>query len=165
MLALDDPGHIRTLLETQSTEQNGAVSPDGNWLAYESNETGDFEIYVRPFPGVNGGRWKISKTGGSQPVWRRDSKELFYWDKSGALTGVAIHAGPELRAEIPTKLLEPRYFRGNVAAGPTYDVSLDGRRFLVIKPVGNPMDNPTPMSIVVQQNWFEELKKLTAEHR
>jgi len=156
MLALENPKQIQTLVKTQFREQNGAISPDGRWLAYESYETGDSEIYVSPFPHVNSGREIISKTGGSQPVWRRDSKELFYWDKSGALTSVDVYQDREWRAGIPKKLLQPGYYRANVTAAPTYDVSLDGRRFLVIKPT----NNSTPMSIVVVQNWFEELKRL-----
>jgi hypothetical protein len=131
-------------------------------LAYESNESGEAEIYVRPFPDVKRGRSKISNSGGVQPVWRRDGKELFYFDKSGALTTVAIHQGSEWRAGIPAKLLEPHYIRGNSATAPTYDVSLDGQRFLMIKRVDDPKD-ATPASIVLVQNWFEELKRVAGE--
>jgi hypothetical protein len=89
MLALDNPQDRRALVDTQFTEQNGALSPNEQWLAYESNDTGEFEIYVRPFPAVKSGQWKVSTNGGLQPVWRRDGKELFYRDKFGALMSVA----------------------------------------------------------------------------
>jgi Tol biopolymer transport system component len=162
MLAFDSPQRSQTLVQTPLTAQNGALSPNERWLAYESNETREFEVYVRPFLGVNGGEWKISTSGGRQPVWSRDGTELFFWDKRGALMSVTVRQGPEWAAGIPSKILEPRYFRANDAAAPTYDVSPDGRRFLVIKPLTDSNENANPMSLVVAQNWFEELKRLFA---
>jgi serine/threonine-protein kinase len=161
MLSFDSPQQSQTLVQTPFTAQNGALSPNERWLAYESNETGEFEVYVRPFPGLNGGG-QISTSGGLQPVWRRDSAELFFWDKRGQLMSVTIRQGPDWAAGVPTKILEPRYFRSNDHAAPTYDVSPDGRRFLVIKPLPASNENANPMSLVVAQNWFEELKRLFA---
>jgi serine/threonine-protein kinase len=163
MLALDRPQDEQPLLRTQFVEQNGALSPNEQWLAYESNETGEYEIYVRPFPAVNSGPKKVSTNGGSKPVWRRDGKELFFWDKSGALMGVAIRPGLQWSAGLPSKILEPGvYIRGNEPAAPTYDVSLDGQRFLMIKPLADSREDAAPMTIVVIQNWFEELKRVVA---
>lgn len=64
-------------MKTPFNEENGEVSPDGRWLAYQSDESGQFEIYVRPFPKVAGGRWLISTAGGVQPLWARNGQELF----------------------------------------------------------------------------------------
>jgi Tol biopolymer transport system component len=77
MLTLDQRRHVEALVQTRFTELNGEISPDGHWLAYESNDSGQAEIYVRPFPNVNGGRWQLSTEGGTRPSWRRDGQELF----------------------------------------------------------------------------------------
>jgi serine/threonine-protein kinase len=82
-LALDGTRKVTPLLQTKFDERNGIVSPDGRWLAYESNSSGTFEIYVRPFPDVGGGQWEISTAGGAQPLWSRSGKELFYFSADG----------------------------------------------------------------------------------
>ena len=84
-LALDGTRRVTPLLQTKFDERNGIVSPDGRWLAYESNSSGSFEIYVRPFPNVGGGQWQVSTAGGRQPLWARSGKELFYVGADGAL--------------------------------------------------------------------------------
>ena len=156
-------GRVQPLLETPFIERNGSVSPDGRWLAYESNSSGgQFQIYVRPFPNVNDGLWLVSSEGGTQPAWARQGQalELFYVAPDRTLTRVPIGSGATWTAGRPTKLLDAGYFLG---AGPLlsrmYDVSADGRRFLMMK---EPAPDPrvTPASIVVVQNWIEELKRL-----
>jgi eukaryotic-like serine/threonine-protein kinase len=77
-LALDGTRRVTPLLQTQFDERNGIVSPDGRWLAYESNSSGRFEVFVRPFPNVGGGQWPVSRAGGTRPLWARNGKELFY---------------------------------------------------------------------------------------
>ncbi len=139
-------------MQTTSTEGSGELSPDGHWLAYESNESGRNEIFVRPFPTVDAGRWTISTSGGSSPVWARRGTELFYLDGTGALTRVPIRTAPTFSAGAPTKLFETRYYAGE--GGHTYDVSPDGQRFLMIKAAGT---DEAP-SMVVVLNWLEELK-------
>ncbi len=148
------------LVQTTFTEFAAEVSPDGRWLAYASNESGELQIYVRPFPNVNSGRWQVSSGGGTKPVWARSGRELFYVDANGHLTAVPVQAaGSTFVAGNPTKLFEGRYFLG----GPphhTYDVSPDGQRFLMIKDstATEQTQNATPASLVVVLNWFEELK-------
>ena len=78
MLTLGKDRQIEPLVQTPFFERNGEVSPDGRWLAYESNESGQFEVFVRPFPDVNKGRWQVSTGGGTQPLWARNGQELFY---------------------------------------------------------------------------------------
>jgi serine/threonine-protein kinase len=77
------------LTKTPSTERNGEISPDGRWIAYESDESGQFEIYVRPFPKIDTGRWQISTAGGTRPVWAKNGQELFYMAPLGALMSCA----------------------------------------------------------------------------
>ena len=118
--------NVRPLVQTTFNELNGEISPDGRWLAYESNESGQEEIYVRPFPNVNGGRWQISVGGGTRPLWARSGKEIFYLGgASGAMMSVPVEGGSTFRGGNPTRLFEGRYFE---STGRTYDVSpLEGR--------------------------------------
>ena len=150
-LALDGTRTIRPLVTTTFNELNGEVSPDGRWLAYDSNESGRAEIYVRPFPDVDRGRWQVSTGGGAWPLWARSGKELFYMELSGAVMSVAVDGGSTFRVGNPTRLFEG----GTTAPGRTYDVSADGQRFLVIKEGGR-----ADGTAIVVQNWGEELKRL-----
>jgi hypothetical protein len=88
-LSLDADHKIRPLVKTPFTEQNAEISPDGRWLAYESNDSGRFEVFVRPFPDVDAGRWQISTQGGTQPLWSKTGQELFYLS-SGGVMGVHV---------------------------------------------------------------------------
>ena len=83
LVSLDRRSDTRMLLDALRTVNNPDVSPDGRWLAYESDESGVNEVYVRPFPNVNDGRWQVSTAGGVQPVWARNGGELFYLDGDG----------------------------------------------------------------------------------
>ena len=118
-LALDGTRRVTPLLQTKFDERNGIVSPDGRWLAYESNSSGSFEIYVRPFPNVGGGQWQVSTAGGTRPLWARSGKELFYVGADGALLRVPVEAsGATWNAGTPMKLLEGRYYTGDGAIWP-----------------------------------------------
>jgi serine/threonine-protein kinase len=161
-LALSSDHRIEPLVHTSFSEQNGEVSPDGRWLAYQSNDSGRAEIWVRPYPNVNGGRWQVSAGGGFQPVWNRTGKdlELFYRDLTGAVIRVAVERGPGWVTGTPSKLFgtDQYFFGAGEAFGRTYDIARDGRRFLMIKNVTrDPSSAPT---ILVVQNWFDELKAL-----
>jgi serine/threonine-protein kinase len=162
IVRLRGPGgnaRVEPLIRTVFNEGNGESSPDGRWLAYQSNESGKDQIYVRPFPNVNGGRSQISTAGGTRPLWARNGRELFYFDLDGVLMAVRIGAGPNFSAGSPVKLLDPKYFAGTPGtAGRTYDVSPDGERFLMIKDNASGTQAPNVANIVVVLNWFEELK-------
>ncbi|HSG63552.1 MAG TPA: hypothetical protein VLD39_01060, partial [Gammaproteobacteria bacterium] len=141
------------------SERVADLSPDGRWVAYESDESGRTEIYVRPFPDVNAGRWQVSANGGSEPLWSRDGRELFYRNGT-VLMVVAVETSSTFSAGNPEILFEGRYFGGVGGApqgGRAYDVSPDGQRFLMIKPVGTSTAAPR---IVIVENWFEELERL-----
>jgi serine/threonine-protein kinase len=158
ILALEGQRANEALLATPFSESNGELSSDGRWLAYQSNESGQDEIYVRPFPDVNAGRWQVSTGGGSRPLWARDGRELFYLAGDGRLTGVAVEtSNSTFTTGNPVRLLERAYL--SPAPGRTYDVSPDGQRFLMIKEVGSDEGGATS-ELVVVLNWFEELKRL-----
>jgi serine/threonine-protein kinase len=159
-LPFDSPNQVLPLVQTPFDEDNGTVSPDGRWLAYEANDSGTFEVYVRPFPDVTLGRWQVSTSGGTQPLWAPDGQQLFYFASDGALMGVAVEGGQSWKAGAPTNVLKA----GNLVAisGVTlrnYDIAPDGRRFLMIKDGGTDKTGAPPQ-IVVVQHFDEELKRL-----
>ncbi len=132
-------------------------SPDGRYIAYQSTE-GRTEVYVRPFPEVDSGRWQISTAGGTRPVWSRNGRELFYLDASNTLIAVPVDtSGSTFSAGKPAKVLDAKY--------PTpfpprqYEVSPDGQRFLMLKDSAQSDPGTTPASMVVVEHWFEELKQ------
>jgi serine/threonine-protein kinase len=141
-------------LETPFVEGAPALSPDGRWVAYASAESGRTEIHVRPFMG-SGEKLTISTEGGNEPVWSRNGKELFY--RSGdAMMAVDVTTSPVLGAGKPRRLFE-RPYELSSALWPDYDVSPDGKRFLVVK-VLESSDVPAQINVVL--NWTEELKRL-----
>ena len=144
----------RVVVRTPFTEGDSRLSPDGRWLAYASNESGRGEVLVQSFP-EPGGRTQISTNGGTEPVWSRDGRDLFYLN-GDAMMAVEIQTSPTLTAGAPRMLFEGRYAPSpNGVAG--YDVSADGQRFLRVQPM-HP-DPPTDQ-IQVTLNWFEELRRL-----
>jgi serine/threonine-protein kinase len=155
-IELDATRRVTPLVQSPFIEQNGIVSPDGRWLAYEANDSGRFEIYVRPFPEVNSGRWQVSTTGGTRPIWTRSGQELVYVSPTGALMGVEVARGPSWAATTPALVVKEGYFTNLNWWGRSYDISPDGQRFLMIKEGGA----GAPASIVVAQHWVEELKRL-----
>jgi serine/threonine-protein kinase len=159
-VSLDGTHQVLPLVQTPFNERNGIVSPDGRWLAYEADDSGAFEIYVRPFPDVNRERWPVSTSGGMQPLWARDGRELFYVALDGALMRVAVAGGSAWTAGAPMKVLEGRYIVS--LAGSTsrhYDIAADGQRFLVVKQPGN-VATSVPPQLVIVQHFDEELKGL-----
>jgi serine/threonine-protein kinase len=155
-----EPPRIEPLLETPFEERGGIVSPDGHWLAYESNSSGQFEIYVRPFPSVGAGQWQVSNAGGVQALWARSGRELFYLAPDGALLTVPVEPrGTTWGAGTATKLFAGRYFTG-ADSSRQYEVSPDGQRFLMIKEAGATNQTATPPQVIVVQHWTEELKRL-----
>ena len=164
LLGLDGTQAVTPLVQKPFNERNGEVSPDGRWLAYEANDSGRFNIYVRPFPDVSSGYWQVSFEGGTRPLWARNSQELFYLSATGALMRVGVTRGPTWAATAPTKLFEGRYGAAANQSGRTYDIAPDGTRFLMIKPAGAADQTAVPTSLVIVQNWREELKRLVPTH-
>jgi Tol biopolymer transport system component/predicted Ser/Thr protein kinase len=129
-------------------------SPDGRWLAYVSDESGHYEIYVKPFPGPGGTR-QISTEGGTEPVWNRNGRELFYRN-GDKMMAVDISSESGFSAGTPRMLFEGAYLPTPLTT-PNYDVSADGQRFLMLKPVEESQAAPTQINVVL--NWTEELKQ------
>lgn len=166
MLTMGDKPTTEPFLTGPASEYSPKFSPDGRWLAYESNASGRNEVYVQPYP--KGERLPVSTSGGSGPVWRRDGKELYFM---GADAGVpkmmAVSVTPEgaslrlgkpaplfdLRVPGPAGAIEQYQGSGNFGAG--YDVLPDGR-FVMVRGA----DPTATREIVIVQNWFEELKRL-----
>ena len=142
------------LLQTPSMEMNAALSPDGKWLVYQSNESGRNEVFVRPFPNVEDGKWQISTQGGTFPTWARSGRELFYVSTNGDFMAVPVQLVPAFAPGTPVRLFEWRYF--TPLNFRSYDVGLDDKRFLMIREAAT---SPEPQSIVVVENWLEELKE------
>jgi Tol biopolymer transport system component/tRNA A-37 threonylcarbamoyl transferase component Bud32 len=141
-------------LRTRFDEAGPRFSPDGRWLAYISNESGRYEIYVQPYPGP-GGKWQISTEGGNEPVWNPNGRELFY--RSGnTMMAVDIATQPGFAAGTPRMLFEGLYDPAPYPLA-NYDVSRDGQRFLMLKPAEQQQAAPTQINVVL--NWFEELKQ------
>jgi serine/threonine-protein kinase len=157
LLRLANRARTEPLVHTTSGEQNGEISPDGRWLAYQSNESGRNEIYVRPFPNVEGGHWQVSSGGGTRPGWAPNGGELFFQDTTGALTSVLVQTGTTFNLGNPKRVFETRPLVAAVT-GRTYDISRDGQRFLMIKDNTGVEQSSTPASLVVVINWVEELK-------
>ena len=143
---------VSPLVADEFFETNGEISPDGRWIAYEARETSRRNVYVRPFSDVGKGRWLISTEGGSQPLWSRSGRELFFLDPDGRLTAVNVQSSPSFAASTPVRLLDQAYlFHSVYFPARTYDVSPDGSRFLMIKEADGPR-------LVVVLNWAATLK-------
>ena len=129
-IALLEDGKVTPFLATSDNEGAAAISPDGRWIAYQSDESGREEIYVQPFPGP-GRRVLVSTEGGKEPVWAHDGTELFY-RQGTAMLAVPIDASPDFFAGKPVLQFDGPYIADNTGH-PSYDVSPDGKRFLMAK--------------------------------
>jgi serine/threonine protein kinase/Tol biopolymer transport system component len=146
---------VTPFLNSKFDERYPEFSPDGRWIAYSSDESKRSEVYVRPFPDLGMKRTQVSSEGGIMPLWARNGKQLFYrWQDQMWVVDVRTDGG--FGTSKPRKLFEkPGYF---AAVFRTYDLSLDGQRFLMVKAEQR---KPTPVTeMILMQNWFEELKKL-----
>jgi serine/threonine protein kinase len=140
------------LAATRFVEGSPALSPDGRWLAYTSNETGRQEIYVVPFPNVSAAKWAVSTQGGTRPLWSHRGSELFYVDGTGNLMTVDVKANPTLSFGRPVALFNVAGFATDFETN--FTLSPDDRRFLMIRQV----TNSNPDKLIVVENWFSELK-------
>jgi eukaryotic-like serine/threonine-protein kinase len=143
------------LVATRFTEGSPALSPDGRWLAYTSNESGQYEIYVVPFPNTGAAKRAVSTGGGTEPLWSHGGNELFYRDSAKNLVAVAVKTNPTFSLGRSAPLFPAAGFF-SFPLTPQYAVAPNDRRFLMIRqPTG------TPDKLVVVDNWFEELKAKT----
>jgi len=146
-LAGDSPKtRPRVFLQSQGAKADPAFSPDGKWVLYTSNETGRNEVYVVPYPGP-GGKWQVSNEGGTEPRWAVNGRELFYRN-GGKLMAVDVESGASFRPGAPRLLFDKPGM---------YDVSPDGKRFLMTRRAGAEQGPPPEIRVVL--NWFEELRR------
>ncbi len=154
LLQLQPGSTPKVLLQTPFNERGARVSPNRRWVAYSSDESGREEVYVRPFPSLDG-KWQVSTGGGSQPVWSRRGDELFY--RADAVMSVPIRAGASFSPGAPQKLFDDQ--SDTKGLGHTgYDVSPDAKRFLMVAYSGSFLPN-APATITVVLNWVNELKR------
>jgi serine/threonine-protein kinase len=167
MMTMDGKRPTEPLIHTKYRETNAEISPNGRWIAYESNESGTMQVYVRPFPNVDAGYWPVS-TGpvGSRPLWARSGRELFYVDDAAnRLMVVPVQSdGETFRLGTPAKVFDHPVV--NPYAARSFDISPDGERFLVIKDNATNEQSSTasPTRMVVVVNWLEELKQRVSVH-
>jgi Tol biopolymer transport system component len=139
-------------MQTRFDERNGRFSPSGRWIAYVSNESGSYEVYVVPFPAGSGGKWQISASGGFQPRWRADERELFYLAGDGRVMAVPLTVDGGFRRGEAHPLFQTRLDTSVLVNDRNYEVTADGGRFLVTTPLGTAV----PITVVV--NWSESLR-------
>ena len=144
----------RPFLQTSFNEMQGRLSPDGRWMAYTSDESGNLEVYVRAFP-TGAEKWLISTNGGSDPVWRRDGKELFYLGADRKLMSVVSKGGAAFESSVPSALFDTHIGSLNPDYRNQYAVSSDGSRFLVN--VVPERSSSSPITVVL--NWTGLLKR------
>jgi eukaryotic-like serine/threonine-protein kinase len=143
------------LVATSYSERDPVISRDGRWVAYTSNETGRYEVYVAPFPNSKAAKWPISSEGGSEPVWAHNGHELFYRSAAGKMISVEFSGTPTFATTGSRVLFDAReYLIG--ASHRFWDISRDDQRFLMVRP----SEGASEQTIVVVENWFEELKSL-----
>jgi len=161
VLSLEGERTYKLLVKERFTEVQPQVSPDGRWIAYLLNEKegqlGD--IYVRPFPEADRGKWQVSTGGGSSPRWSTDSKELFYLRGDNSMISVAVGSDPAFSFGSPKTLFRSIYAGVSGSSGTPYDIHPDGKRFLMMKLPGAPSTAANPQKINIVLNWFEELKQ------
>jgi len=145
---------VQPFLQTPFYETAPSFSPDGHWLAYASDESGRYQIYVQPYPGP-GRKWQISTDGGTEPLWNPNGQELFYRN-GDTMMAVNVSTQPGFSAGNPVMLFRGSYLPTPITF-PNYDVSGDGRRFLMTQASSEAGTSP---EIVVVLNWAEELKRL-----
>ncbi len=155
LLDSDDPESARPWFETPFLEYAAVFSPHGRRIAYVSEESGESEIYIRPYPGP-GARIKVSTAGGWEPVWSRDGRTLYY--RQGAvLMATPVRPGRELRVGTPVPLLEGDFATINDRSTThNYDIAADGDRFLMVRGERPAVENTR---LVVVTGWFAALEK------
>jgi dipeptidyl aminopeptidase/acylaminoacyl peptidase len=142
----------RPLIESAFNKAEAQVSPDGRWLAYASNESGRQEVYVQPFPSL-GGKWQVSTTGGAEPRWSRDGRQLVY-SNGNKMMSVEVETKSGFAAGSPRLLFDQPYAHGG--PGSYYDMAPDGQHFVMLK-VDETKSTQFELRVVL--NWGEEVTR------
>jgi Tol biopolymer transport system component len=152
LISLAGDAAPRPVVTGPAFEGGPQFSPDGRWIAYVSNESGQFQVYLRRYPGPEG-RWTVSTGGGTSPLWSRTGKELFYRD-GNKMMAVSISTTPDVRLAPARVIFEQPYAYGSTVALTNYDLSADGERFLMVKSESR----VAHLSVVL--NWFSDLMRV-----
>ena len=156
--AIERPSDVTVLVKSEFCNEYAAVSPDGRWMAYDSNVSGRYEIYVERYPEL-GNRQLISTGGGRMPLWSRNGRELFFGSPDGQqMLAVPVRSGTTLVVGRPQVLFEFAMLVSTTGQRP-YDLAPDGR-FVVIRSVQEETGSSAAPNLIVVQHWFEELKRL-----
>jgi serine/threonine-protein kinase len=161
LIPLTGDRNVSLLLTTEFIEGFPTLSPDGRWLAYQSNESGRFEIYVRPFPDFDTRRWQLSTDGGELPQWAPDGSALYFVGPSQMMR-VAVEAAPTFSWRTPEAILERGAYTLRTRSFSSFGLSTDGQRFLLIKPVATDATANAASELVIVQDWLGELERRTA---
>ena len=163
VMKLEGERKPETFLSTPFREANADFSPDGRFIAYDSNESGRLEVYVRPFP-PGGGRWQVSDGGGAYPRWSRSGRELFYRTDTGIMSAPVEATGDTLRVGKPSSVFQGAFRGGSTGLGiggntfADYDVTPDGQRFVMF-PAGSGPGRAEHPHVMLVTRWFEELAR------
>jgi Tol biopolymer transport system component len=150
------PSTERYIVQSPAPDETPVLSTDGRWLAYSSQESGERQIYVRPYPDTHAGRWQVTIEGGSQPLWAPDGSELYY-RKGGAMMSVPIRTQPSFRAGLPVQLFQGDYINSD-GNWRDYDLEYpEGRRFLMLEEFEPDVANTR---LIFVENWDRELESL-----
>jgi len=151
------------LMEEDYDQTALALSPDNRWLAYASSESGRYEVVVQPFPALDSGRWPVSVSGGTSPMWAHSGRELFYITPDRQMVAASVETTPTFRVTNRQVLFElgPEFVWENAYAG--YDIRPDDSRFIMVRAVGD-LQETEPLLVLVE-NWFEEVRRLVDRSR
>jgi serine/threonine-protein kinase len=161
-LDTSDPDHPKAgkpevFLRTPADERTPRFSPDGRWIAYLSNESGSYEIYVRPFPAGSGGKWQISTGGALYPLWAKNSRELFYETADSRIMVVDYAvSGDSFMPGVPRPWSEKQLF---YAGASNLDLAPDGKRFAVLTAPESTNTENGSVHVMMLENFFDELRR------
>jgi eukaryotic-like serine/threonine-protein kinase len=157
ILPVSQEQRVELLIHTPYTELNAEISPNGRWIAYESDESGEMQVYVRSFPDVNEGRWMISTGGGVGPMWSRSGRELLYHKPGSGLMAASVMTEAGFAWGAPSEVIKDSSYLWGLSR--TYDIGPDDQRVLIVKR-NAPASGISSVQINVVENWFEELKRV-----
>lgn len=154
---VDGSAPPRPMLQTPTNENNPDISPDGKWIAYQSNESGQYEIYIQDYPGFTG-KWQVSESGGNQVRWSPDGKTVYFRHGVQMLKAV-ITPKPTMKISNPEVVIESDAVV-LASEARNYDIGPDGEQFLVLKPIESGAKSTLNRELFIVENWFEEIKRL-----
>jgi serine/threonine-protein kinase len=158
-----DSGPLPLLANPGYDESAPALSPDSRWIAYESDETGKNEVYIRPFPNVDDGKWQVSSNGGQAPLWAHSGKELFFVDGSRGMVAVPVTGGASITLGAPRRLF---VLPARIALVPDehytpFDISPNDMRFIMARQVES--SSGEQITVLLVDNWLAEVKSKLAQ--